>query len=319
MLSSSKGIAFLFPGHSVRVGMGRSWAEISSSARGIIERADDVLGYSLSRIAAEGPLEELQRTRYAQPATLTAGIAACEALKERGILPALVAGRSVGEFTAAVAAGVLDFGEALAVVAQRGRDFETDCGCRPGAMVSLHDITRERAEGLCREVRESLNETCCVAGLNSPHRITISGTPGAIAEVSRLAAAAGAEVLPLRVSGAFHSELMAGAAAALERRCRDLTFRDPRVPMATGVDGRLHSEGARIRDNILSQVTRPVLWEDVIRALVDRGAETFVEIGPRQGLAHMAKETAPAKRAVTVEDEASLGELEDLLASAGTA
>lgn len=295
--------------------MGSDWAATPAARR--FREADEVLGTALSDIMSKGPLEELERTRSAQPATLVVGVACCEVLRARGVVPDLVAGRSVGEFTAAVAAGVLGFEEALRIVSERGRSFETVCRRHPGAMVALHDVDPEAVGDLCARAAELTGEICVLAGVNAPRRVTLSGGGRAIAEASRLALGLGAEVLRLRVSGAFHSPLMSEAAEDLEGLCRGVAFRDADIPMATGVDGRIHVRGGRIKENILRQVVRPVRWEAVLRALGRRGAGVFVEIGPGQGLAQMAREVLPGALAFRVDGLGDVVALEERLRKAG--
>jgi len=308
-------VAFLFPGHAVTLGAASAWAQAFPSAGRLLAEADRELGFPLSELMREGPLEQLRDTRFAQLATLAAGLACVQGLVESGIRASFVLGRSVGEFTAAVAAGALDFADAASVLTERGKAFRDACAIFPGSMAAIHEMDPHRAEELCRETAARTGGRCVVAGYNSPHRVTISGDPLSVEQACFSAAAQGAEILPLQVSGAFHSPLMAAAGERTARACADVRFKDPEIPMATGVDGGVHRDGESIKTNILAQTTRPVLWMDAVQALISQGARFFIEIAPGQGLACMAREIDPSVEALCAASPSDIRGIQSRLAA----
>lgn len=308
-------IAFVFPGQGSQfVGMGQALSEQSPAARQIFEEADAALGFSLSQLCFEGPEEELKLTANTQPAILTASIAVLAALKEKqpDFSPAFVAGHSLGEYSALVAAGALSFADAVKTVRSRGQFMEEAVPAGQGAMAAVLNMDRAALHAVCEEVTAS-GHPVQLANLNSPGQIVISGSAEGVKLAGEQAKAAGAKrVLPLNVSGPFHSSLMQPAADKLQAVLADVSVQDAAVQVVANVTARPVTKSATIVDSLIQQVSAPVLWEDSVQWMVEQGVTTFVEIGPGKVLAGLIKKIAPADTTIiSVQDMDSLSELLD--------
>lgn len=273
-------IAFIFPGQgSQKVGMGRDWAEASDAARAVFEEADDVLGFGLSRLCWEGPAEDLQLTANTQPAILTCSVAIHRVVAGAGLTPTAVAGHSLGEYSALVAAGALDFATALELVRRRGELMQEAVPVGVGAMAALMglgaDAVRDVALEACGE------EVCTVANLNSPQQTVIAGHKAAVERAIVLAKESGARIAKLLpVSAPFHSPLMRPAREGLEPLLADAEFSDPAMPVVTNIDAAPVTRGERARDALARQVDGSVRWVESVRWMIDEGGvDTFLEVG----------------------------------------
>lgn len=274
-------IAFQFPGQGSQVvGMGASLADAYPEARALFEEADAALGVELSRLCWEGPEEDLRRTENAQPALLVHGVAAARVLVARGVDPIAVAGHSLGEFTAHVAAGSLAFDDAVRLVRVRGEAMGRVGRERAGTMAALIGIGEAEVERLCEDARGE-GETLVPANYNSPGQIVVSGDVEAVRRAIELAKERGARMaVELQVSGAFHSPLMAPAVDALADALAGTEVRQARIPVLANVDATAVSEPDEIRERLLEQMTGAVRWTDCVLGLRDLGARRFIEPGP---------------------------------------
>ena len=298
-------IALLFPPQgSQSVGMGRDLAEGTPAAWAIFEMADKVLGWSVRELAWEGPAERLNETQWTQPALLTTSVAALAALQARiDPAPAFVAGHSVGEYAALVAAGVLSFPDALRLVARRG-----ELMARPsveGGMVAVIGLDRSTVAEIIAAAASPPD--LVVANDNAPGQVVISGTGAAIADAEPALRQAGARrVIPLPVSGPFHSPWMAGVCDDLAHAFDPVAWHDADPPMISNVTAEPVEDAGMIRALLAEQVRSPVEWVASIRWMVGNGVDTFIECGPGEALAGMVRRIAPESRTVNVSDLATL-------------
>jgi [acyl-carrier-protein] S-malonyltransferase len=300
-------LAFLFPGQgSQAIGMGRALAERYPAAREAFETADRVLGCALSRICWEGPEEELRKTSNAQPALLVHSVAALRLLESAGLRPAAVAGHSLGEYSACVAAGSLDFEDAVVLVRRRG-ELMLEAGIeRPGAMAALLGLERSAVEAVCREAAPA--GVVVPANLNAPGQVVLSGEVAAVERACELAKARGARrAIRLEVSGAFHSPLMESAAAGLSEALDRTTLRDARCPIVTNVSAAPITRAGDIRDTLKRQLLAAVRWEDSMRRLLEDGVDGMVEIGAGRVLRGLLRALDREAATWNVEDPESLG------------
>ena len=267
-------VAFVFPGQgSQKVGMGRDAFEASDAARSVFEEADEALGESLSQLCFEGPEEDLKLTSNTQPAVLTASIAILRALDAPFDV---VAGHSLGEYSAHVAAGTLELGDAVRLVRKRGEYMQEAVPYGEGAMAAVLKADRGLVERICAEVPGLVE----AVNYNSPEQIVIAGETSAVNEAGTKLKAAGARASTLPVSAPFHSSLMEPAEARLRVDMEQIPFSDPRVPVYVNVDAKPICESAAAKDALIRQVSRPVLWEESVRKMIDDGVSLFVEVGP---------------------------------------
>ena len=304
--SFSSNMAFLFPGQgSQAVGMGKELAEKYSIARQTFDEADEALGYKLSQTCFEGPEEKLRMTEVTQPAILTMSIAAWRVLDEKGLKPGFVAGHSLGEYSAHVAAGTFSFADAVRTVRKRGQFMQEAVPVGVGAMSAILGMELARVMEVCRDAAQG--EVCEPANINSPEQIVISGHTAAVERATKLADERGAKrakILP--VSAPFHCSLMKPAQDRLAADLQQLNFSDSQMPVACNVDAALVNDADSSRDALVRQVTGSVKWEQCLRLLMDKGATTFVEIGPGKVLCGLMRQIDRSKACSNIGDEASL-------------
>lgn len=287
-------IAFVFPGQgSQDVGMGRDLAETWPVCRRTFEEADAALGLALTRLCFEGPEQELQLTANAQPAILTASVAAWRALEDLGLSPDAVAGHSLGEYAALVAAGGLSFADAVKLVRRRGQYMQEAVPVGEGAMAAVMGLDREVLESVCREARERAGGSSMVvspANLNAPGQIVISGHAAAVDAAVAIAQDRGARrAVRLAVSAPFHCALMQPAADRLAADLELVALSDLKVPLVTNVHARPITSGAQARAALAAQVTAPVRWEESVHALAALGVKRALECGPGRVLTGLIK------------------------------
>ena len=300
-------VAFVFPGQgSQRVGMGRRLADAFPESRAVFEEADDALGFALSRLVFDGPAEELQLTANTQPAILAASIAALRPLVAEGTRPDWVAGHSLGEYSALVAAGSLSLADALRTVRRRGQYMQEAVPVGMGAMAAILGLDLARIEKACAEAAG--DEVVSPANLNSPGQVVIAGHAAAVARAIEACRAAGARrAVLLPVSAPFHCALMRPAEDRLAADLAALEMRDAEVPLVNNVDARAVRRAAECRDGLVRQVSGAVRWQESVERLVEQGVSTFVEVGPGTVLSGLVRKIAPEVRVLSVEDPDTVG------------
>jgi [acyl-carrier-protein] S-malonyltransferase len=273
-------IAFIFPGQgSQKVGMGKALAEAFPICRGTFEEADAALGEPLSRLCFEGPEDRLALTENTQPAILAVSVAAYRLLASRGWQPSLVAGHSLGEYSAHVAAGTMAFADALQIVRRRGRYMQEAVPVATGAMAAILGLDADRVEQACADAAQG--DVVSPANLNGAGQVVIAGSREAVARAGERAKALGARrVVPLPVSAPFHCALMKPAENRLAPELRALGVQDPRVPVVANVDAEPKRTAHEAIEALVAQVSLPVQWEAVVRRLASEGVTTYVEVGP---------------------------------------
>ncbi len=281
-------VAWVFPGQGAQhVGMGADLADQSATARAIFSAADLALDMSLSQICFEGPEDELTRTVNTQPAIVTHSVAALATAVETGAItsrPAFVAGHSLGEYAALVAAGAVSFDDGVRLVRERGRLMQEACDAVPGTMAAILGLDPEVLGPLCAE------HDAAICNINAPGNITIGGTVAAVEAASEAATEAGAtRVVPLTVSGAFHTPLMATAAEGLRSALEGVAFTNPRTPVVSNVTATAMTDASGFADELVDQVTKPVLWADSVATMQAAGITTLIEFGPGRVLGGLAR------------------------------
>ncbi len=280
-------VAWLFPGQgSQEVGMGRDLCEGSPAARRLFQRADEVLGFPLSRLCFQGPEEELRKTANAQPAILVTSLACLAAALEMGRLdgrPAYMAGHSLGEYAALVAAGALEFEGALLLVRERARLMQQASQSQPGGMAAILGLDLATVQALCREAGTT------VANFNGPSHLVVGGPLEAVQRASELAQQRGGRAVRLNVGGAFHTPLMGPAGPAFGSAVEGVALRHPRIPVFANASAQPLDTSQAVRDELKRQILAPVLWHQTMEGMLAAGVRRFVEIGPGRVLSGLAK------------------------------
>lgn len=304
--------AFVFPGQgSQKIGMGAAWAESSPLAAEVFDRADETLGFPLSALCWQGPEEDLQLTANTQPAILTVSVAIFRALAERGIRPAVMAGHSLGEYSALVAAGCLSLEDALRLVRRRGELMQAAVPVGEGAMAAVLGLDAEAVADVAEQAAG--DDVCAVANLNSPIQTVLAGSAAAIDRAVELAKEHGARrAVRLAVSAPFHSPLMAPAREGLTPMLEETNFGSSTPPVVSNVDARETAGGAAARDALRRQIDSPVRWvESVVHMVQEHDIERFVEVGPGAVLCGLIRRIVPGVRTVSLSEPDNLSELED--------
>ncbi len=293
-------LVLVFPGQgSQKVGMGHAAAASSETAAGVFTEADEAVGVDLSRLCFEGPDERLRETANTQPAILAASIAVLAAALDAGAIgrrPALVAGHSLGEYSALVAAGALEFGAAMRLVRERGRLMDEAGRASPGTLAAIVGLDEAAVEEICRESGAE------VANYNAATQTVVGGAPDAVDRACALAKERGGRGLPVKVSGAFHTSLMEPAAAAFASLLADIEIADPVIPVVGNVSGQTLSSAAGVRADLEQQIRRPVRWHQSIDSMESAGARRAIEVGPGKVLTAQLKRSHPGLDARSIEE-----------------
>ncbi|MGB8492979.1 MAG: ACP S-malonyltransferase [Candidatus Acidiferrum sp.] len=299
-------VAFMFPGQASQYpGMGKELAEKYPAARAVFEEADKALGFSISKMCFEGSEEELKLTANTQPAILTVSVAAYRVVAEKGLTPDFVAGHSLGEYSALVAVGALNFSDVVRLVHKRGKYMQEAVPAGQGGMAVIMGISPAVVLDACKRAAEG--EICAPANLNSPEQTVISGHASAVKRAVEIASQLGAKrSMMLAVSAPFHSALMMPAQEKLEKDLRATSFADLQVPLVTNVDADTIRKGDEAREALVRQVTMPVRWQESMRLLLDEGVNTFLEVGPGRVLTGLMRQIERSVASLNVEDEKSL-------------
>ena len=286
---SRPSVAFLFPGQgSQAVGMGAGLRAADAALfDDWMHRAEAASGLPIARYALEGPATALMATEVAQPALFALSLAIAETAGSMGVRPSLVAGHSLGEYTAAVVAGALAADDGIRLVVERGRLMAAAQRCQPGAMGVVLGLPLDAVEAVCREAR--VHGIVAVANVNSPRQVVVSGVAPAVSAAVELAGVRGGVARLLPVGGAFHSEMMATVQTRLGRLAATMTWRDAQVPLVSNSDGSLLTSAGAIRDALIGQVTRPVRWTDCMETMLALGCRHFLELGPGRVLTGLGR------------------------------
>ena len=299
-------IALLFPGQgSQAVGMGKELASLYPVAQQTFDEADEALGMKLSALCFEGPEEKLKMTEITQPAILTVSVAAWRVLRDKGVTPVIVAGHSLGEYSAHVAVGTLSFADAVRTVRNRGKYMQEAVPVGQGAMAAVLGLAIAQLEKVCAEAAQG--EVVSPANINSPEQIVISGAKAAVGRAAELAKSRGAKrAIMLPVSAPFHCALMQPAQDRLAADLQKLTFQASSAPVVANIDAKPRNGGDGCRDALIRQVTGAVRWVQCVHELIAGGAKMFVEVGPGKVLCGLMRQIDRAQTCTNVEDEASL-------------
>jgi [acyl-carrier-protein] S-malonyltransferase len=294
-------IAFVFPGQgSQYVGMGKEIYEKFSVSREVFKEASDELGYNIEKVCFEGPAEELNKTYRTQPAILTVSIAINRVLISNSIKPSVVAGHSLGEYSALVSAGVLSFRDAIKITEMRGKFMQEAVPEGRGLMAAIIGLERNIVDEICSSVQSGYTAP---ANYNSPTQIVIAGEKDAVEEAIKLAREKGAKrTVVLAVSVPSHCTLMAGASQKLAEFLNKIDFRNPEIPIVNNTDALFLYDTESIKNSLIRQLNSPLLWEDSIRVIFDSGIDTFIEVGPGKILTGLIKRIEPSAKVFNVED-----------------
>jgi [acyl-carrier-protein] S-malonyltransferase len=299
-------LAFLFPGQASQYpGMGKDLAANFAESRAVFEEADAALGFSISQLCFEGSEDALKLTENQQPAILTVSVAAYRAIAARGIEPDFAAGSSLGEYSALVAAGALEFSEAVKLVRQRGRYMQEAVPAGEGAMAAILGLSPADVAEVCKKAASG--EVVSPANLNSPEQTVIAGTAAAVKRAVEIASQSGAKrAVILSVSAPFHCALLMPAQQRLEPDLRAAKFSNLRFPLITNADAESITSGDEARESLIRQVTMPVRWLESVREMIEQGVNIFVEVGPGKVLSGLLRQIDRSVRCFNVEDAASL-------------
>jgi len=292
--------------------MGKDLADKYPIARQTFEEADDALGYRLSQLCFEGPEDQLRLTEITQPAILTVSVAALRVLESRIPKPSYVAGHSLGEYSAHVASGTIAFADAVRTVRNRGKYMQEAVPVGVGAMAAILGLDLEKVAAICQDAAQG--EVCQPANINSPEQIVISGNTAAVERAAKLADERGAKKAKLLpVSAPFHCSLMKPAQDRLEVDLNALQMQQPVYPVACNVDAELVADKGNARDALVRQVTGSVKWDQCVRLLIEKGAKTFIEVGPGRVLWGLMRQIDRSQTCLAVGDDASLAKTLDAL------
>jgi [acyl-carrier-protein] S-malonyltransferase len=298
-------IAFVFPGQgSQYIGMGKKISERFGVAKHIFQEASDVLTFDVANLCFNGPIEELNKTRRTQPCILTVSVALSSVLQEKGIKPDVVAGHSLGEYSALVAAGVLNFREAVRLTEQRGRFMQEAVPEGKGLMAAVLGLERNKVDGICSSLSSGY---AAAANYNCPGQIVIAGEKPAVEEALEMCKNAGAKrAVALAVSVPSHCLLMSDASKKLAELLDTIAFKSPVIPVVNNADAKLLSSSEEIKPSLVRQLSSPLLWEDSVRTMADSGTDIFIEVGPGRVLSGLIKRIAPEATILHIEDDESL-------------
>jgi [acyl-carrier-protein] S-malonyltransferase len=308
------GIAFLFPGQgSQYVGMGQDLFEADPGARELFDLAEETIGLPLKRLCFTGPMEELTLTVNLQPAVTVVNLCLYRALAAAGVTPAAVCGHSLGEYSALYAAGVLSANDTIAAVAERGRLMHREAEKYPGTMAAVLGLTPEKLKGLVHPLTKE--GPIALANFNTPEQTVISGTPEMVARAGNLAKSEGAKVIPLKVSGAWHSPLMEEATRDFQAFLATLNFRAPRLPLYLNATAATEADPGTLRTAMGRQLTSPVRWAELIFNMKAAGVGTWVEVGPKNVLKGLVRKILPEEPAESFHNVENRESLEKFLAA----
>ncbi|HKQ86825.1 MAG TPA: ACP S-malonyltransferase [Candidatus Acidoferrales bacterium] len=309
-------LAFLFPGQASQYpGMGRDLASNFRESKAVFDEADAMLDFGVSNLCFEGTEDELKLTANTQPSILTVSVAAWRALESKGVTPDFAAGHSLGEYSALVAAGAINFSEAVKIARKRGQYMQEAVPAGDGAMAAILGLSPADVAEVCKKAAQG--EIVSPANLNSPEQTVVSGHAGAVKRAVEIASQSGAKrAVILPVSAPFHCALMQPAQERLERDLRAAKFSVLRFPVITNVDAEEETSGDEARESLIRQVTMPVRWLDSIREMIAQGVTIFIEVGPGKVLSGLLRQIDRSVRCFNVEDSASLQSAVEKIASA---
>ncbi|MBP9483380.1 MAG: ACP S-malonyltransferase [Negativicutes bacterium] len=307
-------LGMIFPGQgSQTIGMGKEFYDRYDSVKELFKEADEATGAPITSLCFEGPEDELRKTENTQPAILTVSVACQKILAEHGVLPEMVAGHSLGEYSALVAAGVLSFADAVAVVKKRGRFMQEAVPLGRGAMAAVLGLSREAIVEICLDSSSDQAPVQAV-NFNCPGQVVIAGSTEAVQIAEGKLKEAGAKrVIGLPVSAPFHSILMQPAALRLQTELDEIDFNDAKIPVVVNVDGSVVTKGSELRNLLVRQAASPVFWEDCMLTMAKEGITLFVEAGPGKVLTGFTKKILKDAESLNVEDLASLEKSLDYL------